>query len=159
MRKKAEKKIRQAVDQLFTRENHRLDQVRAKAGLHPKVFDKTILDMERVGTIELFTGNLKGLTGAEIAALVRRGDTVYVAFRFTEAGKSYEPESEPPFPESPRNDSNASGGEAPVYETRVVILQGLAEGEWEAFENLCRTRENKGAEKTIQDWIRRFIRE
>jgi hypothetical protein len=163
MRKKAEKKIRQAVDQLESRENHRLDQVRAKAGLHPKVFDKTILDMERVGTIELSTGNLEGLSRAEIGALVRRGETVYVTFSFTETGKQYEmtPEYEPRFPSEPETDSHpgAHAGEgSPGYETRVVILQGLLHGEWELFSELCRTTENKGVEEKLEELIRQYIR-
>ncbi|MFP4349420.1 MAG: hypothetical protein ACLFQY_14120, partial [Desulfococcaceae bacterium] len=157
MRKKAEKKIRQAVDQLYSRENHRLDQVRAKAGLHPKVFDKTILDMERVGTIELSTGNLKGLTQAEIGALVRRGETVYVSFSFTETGKQYDmtPDPEPLYPSAPEADSTSGApAESPGYETRVVILQGLLHGEWELFSELCRTTENKGVEEKTEELIR-----
>jgi len=151
------------VDQLYSRENHRLDQVRAKAGLHPKVFDKTILDMARVGTIELSTGNLKGLTRAEIGALVRKGETVYVTFSFTEIGKQYDmaPEPDPLFPSAPEADSNPeapAGAGSPGYETRVVILQGLLHSEWELFSELCRTTENKAVEEKLEELIRQYLR-
>ena len=39
--------------------NYRLDKVRINAGLYPKVFDKTILDMARLGTIILKEGNVE----------------------------------------------------------------------------------------------------
>ncbi len=82
MRKKAERKIRRAVEELGDCEHHRLDHVRSLAGLHPKIFDKTILDMERVGTIRLFSQGLDGMSKEEIPLLVRRGETVYVSFTF-----------------------------------------------------------------------------
>lgn len=159
MRKKAEKKIREAVDQIYSREDHRLDRVRAKAGLHPKVFDKTILDMERVGTIELSTGNLNGLRPAEISALIRRGETVYVTFNFTEAGRRCEMPPEPGCPKALHADSSPETSTAATAgDTRVVILQGLLRGEWELFAERCRTTENKGAEEKLEELIRRYIR-
>ncbi|MEE4357759.1 MAG: hypothetical protein V2I97_14935 [Desulfococcaceae bacterium] len=82
MRKKAERKIRRAVEDLGNCERHRLDHVRSLAGLHPKIFDKTILDMERVGTIRLFSQGLDEMSKEEISLLVRRGETVYVSFTF-----------------------------------------------------------------------------
>ena len=82
MRKKAEKKIRQAVAELKSVNNHRIDKVRTRAGLHPKVFDKTVLDMERVGTIKLSTEGLDKLNDSEISSLVRRGDIIYVSFSY-----------------------------------------------------------------------------
>lgn len=163
MRKKAEKKIREAVDRLDSRENHRLDRIRAKAGLHPKVFDKTILDMARVGTIELSTGDLTGLRPAEISALVRRGETVYVTFNFTEAGRKYELPPEPadlkaPPAVSSRQTSNPeTSSAAPGDDARMVILRGLLRGEWELFAEICRTTENKGVEEKLEDLIRRYI--
>ncbi len=160
MRKKAEKKIREAVGQLCSREDHRLDRVRAKAGLHPKVFDKTILDMERVGTIELSTGNLDGMSPAEISALVRRGETVYVTFNFTESGGRCEMRPEPGCPKALPADSRpeTAPSPAPCCDTRMVIVQGLLRGEWELFADICRTTENKGAEEKITELIRRYIR-
>ncbi|QTA80606.1 Uncharacterized protein dnl_29160 [Desulfonema limicola] len=132
MRKKAEKKIRQAVENLESKHKHRLDKVRAGAGLFPKVFDKTILDMERVGTIELYTEGIEELSDAEISSLVRRGNIIYVSFAFIE-------------------NSNI---ENQTPETIVLILQGLYPGEWEKFEELCEQREGKTAVQTLEHMVR-----
>ena len=143
MRKKAEKKIRQAVAELGSAANHRLDKVRAGAGLHPKVFDKTILDMERVGTITLEAGNINEMTSDEISGFVRRGNTVYVSFNFmddVEEPKKAEPEIQEP-------------------ETIVVILYGLYPGEWEQFENACEAREGKHVVQKIEEMIRQYNRD
>jgi hypothetical protein len=154
MRKKAEKAIRDAVDQLGSRDNHRLDRVRPLAGLHPKVYDKTILDMERVGTIRLATGSLEGYSSGEIAAMVRRGDTVYVSFTFIDgtipAGAQ---ESAPPVTETPIRD--------PLLDSEpvIVILQHLIPGEWERFERLCREREGRKGSDVIEAFVRRYLRE
>jgi len=85
MRKKAEKKIREAAAMLGEDNTFRLDKVRAKAGLYPKVFDKTILDMARLGTISLKEGNTDGLSPAELGNLVRKGEIVYMYFNFQDA--------------------------------------------------------------------------
>ncbi len=149
MRKKAEKKIRDAVAELGSTEHHRLDRLRPLAGLHPRVFDKTILDMERVGTISLSAEGLDQMNDSEIRLLVRRGETVYVSFQFIDgsfvngafisnAGHSTEPEQ--------------------IAETEpiVLILQGLFPGEWEKFESLCESREGKNALAKIEEMIRGY---
>ncbi|MBW1842041.1 MAG: C_GCAxxG_C_C family protein [Deltaproteobacteria bacterium] len=82
MRKKVEKKIRQAVKELGKSEYYRIDKVRDRAGVIPKLFDKTILDMARVNTIELTGGDTDEMNPAEINKLVRKVDDVYVYFSF-----------------------------------------------------------------------------
>lgn len=148
MRKKAEKKIRQAVKELGSTNQHRLDKVRTGAGLFPKVFDKTILDMERVGTIELFTEGIEELSDAEIGNLVRRGDTIYVSFSFIDETAPDAAGNEPAAPE-----------QKPEPETIVVILQGLFPGEWERFEHLCETKEGKTAIQKLEEMVRIFNNE
>ena len=83
MRKKVEKKIRQAVRELGTSEYYRIDKVRERTtGVIPKVFNKTILDMARVKTIALEGGDTDEMDSAEINKLVRKGEDIYVYFKF-----------------------------------------------------------------------------
>lgn len=147
MRKKAEKQIREAVRRLGSTENHRLDKVRTGAGLHPKVFDKTILDMERVGTITLSTDGVGALSPEEKARLVRRGDTVYVSFNFIDAPS----EQAPPPPAAPN-----ARAEPATIETIVVILQNLLPGEWETFEDRCKAEGTATFEK-VEELIRTYL--
>jgi len=135
MRKKAEKQIRQAVENIESTNQHRLDKVRAGAGLYPKVFDKTILDMERVGTIRLYTEGIEQLSNSEISSLVRKGDIIYVSFSFIDT---------PPEPliQEP--------------ETIVIILQGLYPVEWKTFEQICETREGKTAAEKLEEMVRAY---
>lgn len=154
MRKKAEKAIREAVDQLGSRDNHRLDRIRPLAGLHPKVYDKTILDMERVGTIRLATGKLDAFEPGEIAGMVRRGETVYVSFTFidgTVPAGARDPEDSPPVEDSFRDSALNS-------EPVIVILQHLIPGEWERFERLCQEREGRRGSDVIENFVRGFLR-
>ncbi|GBC60536.1 hypothetical protein DENIS_1493 [Desulfonema ishimotonii] len=143
MRKKAEKKIRQAAAELSSGGDYRLDEVRGRAGLHPKIFDKTILDMARLDTIALFTGSTAGMSPVQISNLVRRGDTVYIRFRFTDGSDV------PEHQESP----------GPEVTTTVVILQHLGPDEWESFEHMCHAEEGKRAEQKIREMIREYIRQ
>ena len=145
MRKKAERKIRLAAAELDSHEKHRLDEVRIRAGLHPKVFDKTILDMERVGTISLLSGSTKGMTGVEIRNLVRRGDIIYTTFSFTD------------IPDEHQEPENVDSG--PELTTIMVILQHILPWEWERFEQLCMESEEKRASEKITEMIRNYIRE
>ena len=73
MRRKAENKIRQAAAELGQAEFYRIDKIRTKAGLIRKVFDKTILDMARVGAIELAGGSTDSMSPSEIGNLIRDG--------------------------------------------------------------------------------------
>ncbi len=167
MRKKAEKKIRDAVAELGCPEHHRLDRIRPLAGLHPKVFDKTILDMERVGTISLSAEGLDQMTAGEISLLVRRGETVYVSFRFIDGSfvngvfidKSLP--SMQPEPIIMDTEPIMMDTEPIIMDTEpiVLILQGLFPGEWEQFEQLCETREGKTGLVKIEDMIRVYNRQ
>jgi hypothetical protein len=153
MRKKAEKAIRDAVDRIGSRDHHRLDRVRPLADLHPKVYDKTILDMERVGTIRLATGNLDGFESGEIAGMVRRGDTVYVSFTFIDGTVPAGARNEaPPPPEELLRDPMLDS------EPVIVILQHLIPGEWERFERLCREREGRRGGEVLVNMIREYLR-
>lgn len=156
MRKKAEKKIREAVRQLDSTRDHRLDRVRSGAGLHPRVFDKTILDMERVGTITLSTAGIEDLSSAEVSGLVRRGDTIYVTFRFTRAGM----EAEETAAASPSEEGSSPGAaevRPPTVETVVVILQNLLPGEWDEFSTKCNETEGKIPSDKIEEMIRAYL--
>ncbi len=90
MRRKAEKQIRKAVISLGRSQLYRIDKVREKTNLIRKVFDKTILDMARVGTIELLEGDLVKMTGAEISGMIQKGDFVYMYLSFFESFEELE---------------------------------------------------------------------
>ncbi|NJL59951.1 MAG: hypothetical protein HC887_10215 [Desulfobacteraceae bacterium] len=134
MRWKAEQAIRRAAAELGNPSSYRLDKVRAGAGLHRKVFDKTILDMARVGTIELFGNDISGMSGAEIANLVQHGTTIYVSFAFLDVR---EPE--------------------PV-ETVSVQIDNIEQVQWDKFRYLCKTRENKEAVQKLKEMIYEYVR-
>ena len=84
MRKKAEQKIRQAAADLGETNLYRIDRVRERAGFIKKVFDKTILDMARLGTIELKYGNTDDMNPHEIENLIRYRDSIFVYFCFSD---------------------------------------------------------------------------
>ncbi|MFC1895302.1 hypothetical protein ACFL0Q_01365 [Thermodesulfobacteriota bacterium] len=136
MRKKAEQQIRNAVTILQTTHPYRIDLVRERAGLLRKVFDKTILDMARVGTIELHQEDIAGMTPEEIAACVRQGNTLHVSFSFTDLHD--EPETAEPGMVD-------------------VILTGMDGSHWERFEYLCRTREGKDAFQKIREMVEAYV--
>jgi len=81
-------------------QTYRIDKVRINAGLIPKVFDKTILDMARVGTITLKEGTSTGLSAAEIGNMVRKGETIFMYFSFQAAGGREPVEAEMKAPET-----------------------------------------------------------
>jgi len=143
MRKKAEKKIREAAARLGEDNNYRLDKVRTYAGLFPKVYDKTILDMARLGTIGIKEGNTDGLSPAEIGNMVRRREKVYTHFSFLETGT--EAPAEPP-PET----------KAP--ETVDIVLSGIDRALWQQFERLLRDREGKLPLQKIVEMIGQYNR-
>lgn len=149
MRQKAENQIRRATAAMGGPGPFRLDTVRAGAGLHPKIFDKTILDMERVGTITLEPLDESGLDTQDTGGLVRQDDRIYARFAFIDA-----PAAATPTPEAPP--APASLKPAPV-DAIVVILQGLLPGEWEAFSGQCLTAEGKSPHEKIEEMIRRYL--
>jgi len=137
MRKKAERKIRQAAARLGDRSRYRIDQVRAGAGLIQKVYDKTILDMARLGTIALSVGDISNMTTAEIGNLIYYGGRHYVYFQFLDADSAVE-NIEP--------------------ETVDITLQGIEREQWQRFEYYCKTREGKGPQRKIKEMIREYNR-
>ena len=134
MRQKAEKRIRDAAAAIGGSAPFRLDAVRAGAGLHPRVFDKTILDMARVGTILLEPLDESGPETEDSSGLVRRGDRIYVRFAFIDA----------PAPSPP---------EAPV----AITLRGILPAEWKAFSDRCLKRDGKSPHEKIEEMIRRYL--
>jgi len=143
MRKKAEKKIREAAVMLGEDDNYRLDKVRINAGLYPKVFDKTILDMARLGTITLKEGNTDALSPAEIGNMVRKGEIIYMYFSFQDAtvGEPAEAETEIKSPE-----------------TVDIVLPGVDRAIWQQFERLCLDREGKPPLQKIVEMISEYNR-
>ncbi len=149
MRRKAEQRIRAAAADIGGNGPYRLDEVRAGAGLHPKIFDKTIIDMERVGTITLEPLAADSADAAAAAGFVRSGDRIYARFRFVE-GPSAAPA--PPW----AHEAARNAAPAPIDAT-VVILQHLLPGEWEAFSDRCQTREGMSPHEKIEEMIRRYL--
>jgi len=146
MRQKAEKQIREAVTRMGGGGPHFLPRVREGSGLHPKVFDKTILDMERVGTIALFAGNLNDMAPEAIAGCVRHGSMVYTSFRFIDGT-----------PDAP----GAAAADAPevvAHDSVVVVLEELLPQEWALFEALCRKAGDRSPSLHVTGMIRDFIR-
>ncbi|MBI9082102.1 MAG: hypothetical protein JEZ11_00810 [Desulfobacterales bacterium] len=137
MRKKAERKIREAAAALGNAAYYRIDQVRRGADLIPKVFDKTLLDMARLLAIELEPGDTIGLSAAEVSAMVRSGDVIYTRFRF--CGPVLDPALAP--------------------ETCEVVLTGFEKESWQRFEYLCGAREDKTPAEKLQEIILDYVRE
>ncbi len=92
MRWKAEQAIRQAAADLGDLPQYALDKIRIGAGLHRKVFDKTILDMDRVGTIRLFGKNVSEIRGQDLSDMVQQGAMIYLSFAFLDT-QQYDPVS------------------------------------------------------------------
>lgn len=135
MRQKAERKIRQAAASLGESNLYRIDQVRANTDLIRKVFDKTILHMASLGTIELKSGDTDGMSESEIGNLIHHGDICYIYFRFSAADKD----------------------RAPVEpKTMDILLKGIDCEQWQRFESLCDSREGKKALQKINEMISEY---
>lgn len=132
MRKKAEQAIRRASASLGTENLYRIDRVRKRAGILPKVFDKTVLDMARLGTIALLGGDTEGLAAGD---LIRRGETTYVYFSFLESEAAVE------------------GTPDPSVE---ISLPGLQTSAWQRFDSLCRIREGTSGVYKIIEYIHEY---
>jgi len=137
MRQKAERKIREAAVMLGDLNLYRLDKVRNKAGLINKVFDKTILDMARLGTIEIKAGATDGMSPSEIENLVRRGEVIYSHFSFPDAVA--EPAKTEPA-------------------TIDIKLPGFDREIWQQFEQRCLNREGKKPVQKIQELVLEYNR-
>ncbi|OQX11155.1 MAG: hypothetical protein BWK80_45025 [Desulfobacteraceae bacterium IS3] len=135
MRERAEKEIREAAASLGKMERYRIDRVRERTTLIRKVFDKTLLDMARVGTVHLAEGNASEMDSYEISNLIRQGDAVYVSFSFVDAEPA-----------------------AQGIETMNVMLKGFNRADWELFEYFCETREGKKGVQKLSEMIIEYNR-
>ncbi len=157
MRKKAEYKINLAVAELGRSEYYRIDKVREKTQTIRKVFDKTILDMARVGTIELLGGDTTGMNPSEIGNLIRYGDQLHVHFKFPEA------ETEPETQKTPKATIGVAKpkGEEPESsktENIEIVLLEIEPEMWQRFEELCQGREDKAPVEKIREMLRDYIK-
>ncbi len=157
MRKKVEHKINQAIAELGRSEYYRIDKVREKTQSIRKVFDKTILDMARVGTIELLDGDTTGMNPSEIGNLIRYGDQLHVYFKFPDA------ETEPEAQKTPKATIRAAkpkGEEPESSKTRniEIVLLEIEPEMWQRFVELCQDMEDKAPVKKIREMIRDYIK-
>ena len=133
MRQKAEKKIREAAAALGPSDLYRIDEVRAKTDLVRKVFDKTLLDMAKLNTIELMGGETTGWLSTEIDNLVNHMGVQYMSFRFLD---STDAEPVPVIPE----------------------LSGIEREQWLKFQYLCGKREGKDAVEKLCEMIDDYLK-
>lgn len=138
MRQKAEKKIRAAAAVLGVSNRYRIDQVRERTDLIRKVFDKTILDMARLKTIELHEGNTETLSSAEISNLLFYLNHRYVYFSFVE------PTIEKATAEPQKSNPPLSGIESEM---------------WRKFEYLCEKKEGKDSTRKLCELISNYIKD
>lgn len=157
MRKKAERKIRQSVLSLGKSQLYRIDKVRAGTDLIKKVFDKTVLDMARVGTIQLYEGDLAKISAAEVGNLIQKGDIIYLYFSFFE---SYEEIEARILDEETNNLEQTSFGQslpiAPPPETISVTITGIEKAEWEYFNLNCLAQYGISGVEKLMEIIKEF---
>jgi hypothetical protein len=157
VRKKVEHKINQAVAKLGRLEYYRIDKVREKTQTIRKVFDKTILDMARVGTIELLDGDTTGMNPSEIGNLIRSGDQLHVFFKFPDA------KAEPVAPKPQKAKMGAAKpkreeSESSKTENIAIMLLEIEPEMWQRFEELCKGIEDKAPVQKIREMIRDYIK-
>lgn len=138
MRQKAERKIRDAAAALGQSNRYRIDRVRAKTDLVRKVFEKTLLDMARLETIELRDGDIENLDGVEPHNLMHHQERRYVYFSFIDG--TVDTTSEPALPSQPP-------------------LSGIESEMWRKFEYLCEKQEGKNSTQKLCELIQEYIRE
>lgn len=138
MRKKAEQEIRAAAARLETPQPHRIDRVRKGTALLRKVFDKTLLHMAQVGTIQLHGGPIDHLAKEQIQNLLYQGDKTHVSFTFKDQVENPQVPPDPP----PRETVKIS-----------VTIRDIDRREWERFEQACRQRENKSPGQKLWEMI------
>jgi hypothetical protein len=150
MRRKSEKKIRQAAAELGGSNIYNIAAVRKKSGIIKKVFDKTILDMARLKNVELIDADTDGLDASEIENLVRHGDNLYADFIFLDA------EGQPEEKESDKIVSEVKSEERKPEKIEIVLME-FEPDIWQQFQNLCKTGENKDPIQKIQEMIHDYI--
>jgi len=157
VRKKVEHKINQAVAELGRLEYYRIDKVREKTQTIRKVFDKTILDMARVGTIELLDGDTTGMNPSEIGNLIRYGDQLHVYFKFPDA--ETEPEAQQPQKATmgAAKPKRAEPESSKTENIEIVLLE-IEPEMWQRFVELCQGREDKAPVQKIREMIRDYIK-
>lgn len=135
MRKRAEEQIRKAAGQLEDGRPFRVDRVWRRVDMVRKVFDKTLLDMQRVGTIELYPATALDMDTAGTADLLRKGEAIYGSFSFVEA--------DPVTTEA---------------ESVDVVIEGVDPVLWRHFRYLCKAREDKDPVQKIVEMIEKYNR-
>jgi len=171
MRQKAERAIREAAAGLKDSSGwYRIDQVRERTALIRKVFDKTILDMARVGTVQLASVDAKNTGDAHVGDLITYGEKIYISFAFLEPDADQVKEPEKPKSEitepKPLNNNDLLKKEPRVgssmrpeaTEKVNITLQGFYRTEWEQFEYLCKVREGKKGIHKIWEMICEYNR-
>ncbi len=139
MRQKAEKQIRDAAALLGPAESYRIDAVRTRTDLVRKVFDKTLLDMARLKTIELTGGDTSRLNPTEIENLINHQGVQYVYFRFLVDSAAPEP--------------------APALsEPQIPALSGIEREQWLKFKYLCEKREGKSPVEKLCEMIDTYLK-
>ncbi len=157
MRKKIEHKINQAVAELGRLECYRIDKVRGKTQTIRKVFDKTILDMARVGTIELLDGDTTGMNPSEIGNLIRYGDQLHVYFKFSDAETKPEAQ-QPQIAAMGAVQPKSAEPESSKTENIEIVLLEIEPEMWQRFVELCKDTEDKAPVKKIGEMIRDYIK-
>jgi hypothetical protein len=157
VRKKVEHKINQAVAELGRSEYYRIDKVREKTQTIRKVFDKTILDMARVGTIELLDGDTTGMNPSEIGNLIRCGDQLHVYFKFSDA--ETEPEAQQ-FQKATIRAAKPKREEPESLKTEniEIVLLEIEPEMWQRFGELCKGIEDKAPVEKIREMIQGYIK-
>jgi hypothetical protein len=106
MLKKAISKIEEAAASLGALEAYRIDHVWARIDLHRKVFDKTLIYLDEIGTIRLASGDTSRLNPSEIGNLTRRGDKLFMYFSYLDEASN--PVPAPLFPIPPDRHTDGS---------------------------------------------------
>lgn len=73
-----EKRLRIATARLDSRKTHRIDLLRAAAGMDRNEFDHTVLELANAQKIELAGGDTSAMTDAQIEDLMTIDGTVFV---------------------------------------------------------------------------------
>ncbi len=141
IRQKAETEIRNAVREIGGMCDHPIDAVRARTNLVRKVFDKTLLDMERVGTIRMESRPADQMAGTDLTDLIVRGETVYLRFTFIDGSMETTASDEP-------------GKRV----TLGIRLTGFDYGEWQTFQRHCRETEKMPPGEKIREMILEYNR-
>lgn len=137
MRQKAEKQIRAAAALLGPAESYRIDAVRTRTELVRKVFDKTLLDMARLKTVELTGGDTSRLSPTEIENLINHQGVQYVYFRFLAESAAPEPA---------------------LSEPQIPALSGIEREQWLKFKYLCEKREGKSPVEKLCEMIDAYLK-